>query len=188
MAEVSPELQALARKALGAWELEDARLKPIGVSENASFRVDTPDKRYVLRIHRPGYHTLAELESEQVWTAALLQAGVDVPVPLPTREGRGYVTLDFEGCERHIGLLEWVDGELLGNIIDRQARGFARRFRAVGRIAAAIRHSQPVLRLDGARGLSAASARSGWLAGRRCVLGSVLESPADEERAAGRNR
>lgn len=141
MAEVSPQLQALALRALGAWELENARLKPIGVSENASFRVDTPNKRYVLRIHRPGYHTLAELESEQVWTAALLQAGVDVPVPVPTREGRGYVTLAFEESERHIGLLEWVDGELLGNIIDLRGRSFARRFRAVGRIAAAI-HNQ----------------------------------------------
>ena len=80
MAEVSPELHALALKALTAWELKDPRVRPIGVSENASFRVDTPERRYVLRIHRPGYHTLAELESEHVWTDALLKAGVDVPV------------------------------------------------------------------------------------------------------------
>lgn len=141
MSDISSELQALAEKALKAWEFEDARLHPIGVGENASFRVDTPDKRHVLRIHRPGYHTLAELESEQVWTAALLKAGIDVPVPVPTREGRGYVTLAFEGSERHIGMLEWVDGELLGNIIDREGGSFAGRFRAVGRIAAAI-HNQ----------------------------------------------
>ena len=141
MAEVSPNLQALALEALEEWQLEHTRLRPIGVGENVSFRVDTPDKRYVLRIHRPGYHTLAELESEQVWTAALLNAGIDVPVPVPTREGWGYVTLVFEGSERHIGMLEWVDGELLGNIIDREGGDFAGRFRAVGRIAAAI-HNQ----------------------------------------------
>ena len=141
MAEVSPELHALALKALTAWELKDPHLRPIGVSENASFRVDTPDKRYVLRIHRPGYHTLAELESEHEWTDALFKAGVDVPVPARTREGREYVTLPFEGGERHIGMLEWVDGELLHNVIRRNPSDFARHFRAVGRIAAAI-HNQ----------------------------------------------
>ena len=75
MADVSPQLHALALRALKAWQFDNARLRPIGVSENASFRVDTPDKRYVIRIHRPGYHTLDELESEQVWTAALLRPG-----------------------------------------------------------------------------------------------------------------
>ncbi len=141
MAEVSPELHALALKALTAWELKDAHLQPIGISENASFRVDAPDRRYVLRIHRPGYHTLAELESEHVWTDALIKAGVDAPVTAPTREGRDYVTLPFEGGERHIGMMEWVDGELLHNVIRRNPNDFARHFRAVGRIAASI-HNQ----------------------------------------------
>ena len=141
MAEFDPRLRALAVQALAEWGLEDARLQPIGISENVSFRVDTAEKRYVLRIHRPGYHTLAELESEQVWTSALLEAGLDVPVPVRTREGRGYVTLPFEGGERNIGMLEWVDGELLGNIISREPGAFASYFRAVGRIAAAI-HNQ----------------------------------------------
>ena len=141
MADISPALWALAEKALAEWELEEARLHPIGISENASFRVDTPGKRYVLRIHRPGYHTLAELESEHVWTHALLEAGVDVPVPARTPEGREYVTLPFEDGERHIGMLEWVDGELLHHVIHRKPSDFARHFRAVGRIAAAI-HNQ----------------------------------------------
>ena len=141
MAEDDPRLKALAVQALTEWELEDARLQPVGISENITFRVDAADKRYVLRIHRPGYHTLAELESEQVWTAALLEAGLDVPVPVRTREGRGYATLPFEGGERHIGMLEWVNGELLGNIISREPVAFAPHFRAVGRIAAAI-HNQ----------------------------------------------
>ena len=141
MAEDDPRLRALAVQALTEWELEDARLQPVGISENITFRVDAVDKRYVLRIHRPGYHTLAELESEQVWTSALLEAGLDVPVPVGTRDGRGYVTLPFEGGERNIGMLEWVDGELLGNVIGRETDAFAPQFRAVGRIAAAI-HNQ----------------------------------------------
>ena len=65
----------------------------------------------------------------------------DLPVPVRTRDGRGYVTLPFEGGERNIGMLEWVDGELLGNVIGRETDAFAPQFRAVGRIAAAI-HNQ----------------------------------------------
>lgn len=141
MSDISSELRALTEQALASWEFEQARLHPIGISENASFRVDTPDKRYVLRVHRPGYHTLAELESEHVWTGALLRAGIDVPVPARTPDGREYVTLPFEGGERHIGMLEWVDGELLGNVIAREPSDFARHFRAAGRIVAAI-HNQ----------------------------------------------
>lgn len=141
MAEVSAALRELAVRALAEWDLECAHLEPIGISENASFRVDGPRKRYVLRIHRPGYHTLAELESEQVWTAALREAGLDVPVPVRTRDDRGYVTLPFDGGERHIGMLEWVDGELMGRIMDREPSTFPEHFRAIGRIAAAI-HNQ----------------------------------------------
>ena len=62
-------------------------------------------------------------------------------MPVRTRDGRGYVTLPFEGGERNIGMLEWVDGELLGNVIGRETDAFAPQFRAVGRIAAAI-HNQ----------------------------------------------
>lgn len=141
MAEVNAALLALAVQALREWDLEGAQLEPIGISENASFRVDGRRKRYVLRIHRPGYHTLAELESEQVWTAALREAGLDVPVPVRTRDDGGYVTLPFDAGERHVGLLEWVDGELMGRIMDRELSTFPEHFRAIGRIAAAI-HNQ----------------------------------------------
>ena len=141
MAEVNAALRELAVRALAEWDLDGARIDPIGISENASFRVDGPGKRYVLRIHRPGYHTLAELESEQVWTAALSEAGLDVPVPVRTRDNRGYATLPLDGGERHVGLLEWVDGELMGRIMDREPSTFAEHFHAIGRIAAAI-HNQ----------------------------------------------
>ena len=141
MAEIDSRLQALAVQALPEWELADACLEPIGISENATFRVDTPDKQYVMRIHRPGYHTFAELESEHVWTAALRKAGLDVPVPVRTRGDNVYVTIPFEAEERHIDMLEWVDGELLGNIIQRESGCYTGHFRATGRIAAAM-HNQ----------------------------------------------
>ena len=81
-------LGAIAERALDEWDICAARLELISISENTVFRVDTDvGETYVLRIHRPGYHNLAELNSEQQWTAALKQAGIGVPLPRLTREG-----------------------------------------------------------------------------------------------------
>ena len=43
------------------------------VSENHTYRVDDPDsgQRYALRLHRPGYRTREQIESELVWVDAL---------------------------------------------------------------------------------------------------------------------
>ena len=62
---------------LTEWALDGARVDLINVSENITFQVDTGGKKYVLRIHRPWYHTREELESELLWTNALRQSGVE---------------------------------------------------------------------------------------------------------------
>jgi len=64
-------IRAVAERALPEWRLGETKTELISRSENVVFRVDTRDgKAYALRVHRPGYHTLAELESEPIWTAA----------------------------------------------------------------------------------------------------------------------
>lgn len=103
-----------ARNALEAWPLAVADVRRVSVSENIVFRVtDAQGRSYVLRLHRPEYHNHAELVSEQTWTAALLNAGVDVPVVVKAADGRGYVPVDVGDERRYSGLLEWVDGDTL---------------------------------------------------------------------------
>ncbi|MCZ6544604.1 MAG: phosphotransferase, partial [Chloroflexi bacterium] len=106
-----PELRAIAQRALPHWDLQPARIKLISRSENTVFRIDTAGGRtYALRIHRPGYHTLPELESERHWTAALNDAG------------RDYVTISTtNGSPRRVvGLVDWVDGVSLRDVIERE--------------------------------------------------------------------
>ena len=141
-------LRAVAKRALHEWELRVAQIELISISENTVFRVDTDaGETYALRIHRPGYHNLAELNSEQQWTAALNRAGVGAPVPLMTRNGRGYATVSVPGSTetRHVGIVEWFDGVTLASIMaqasDEQA--LALHFDQLGRIAARI-HNQAV--------------------------------------------
>jgi Ser/Thr protein kinase RdoA (MazF antagonist) len=142
------ELLSIAQQALPHWDLEGAELKLIAVSENAVFKVnDRAGKPHGLRIHRPGYHTLAELNSELQWTAALNQAGIGVPAALLTTDGQGYASVAVPGADeiRHVGMVEWVDGVLLRTLLDQkndQPRQI-RWFEQLGRIAARI-HNQAV--------------------------------------------
>ena len=139
------EHQRAAQQALRAWDVEVADVKRVSVSENIVFRVESAAGRpYVLRLHRPGYHTLQELVSEQMWTRALIDSGIDAPLPVATRSGHGYGAAEVAGEQRHAGLLEWVEGETLDHVIEaaKQApaerSAVALRFVALGTVIAAI--------------------------------------------------
>ncbi len=136
-----------ARDALANWDLDVARVERVSVSENIAFRVDDAAGRtYVLRLHRPWYHSLEELIAEQTWTAALRAAGVDVPVVVRTRTGEGYSPVTVGDEVRQAGLLEWVEGEVLYDVIDAAGDDESVKrdcFARLGAIMAEL-HAQPV--------------------------------------------
>ena len=141
-------LRAIAERALDEWDIPTAQIELISISENTVFRVDTDSgETYVLRIHRPGYHTLAELNSEQQWTAALKRAGIGVPLPRLTRDCRGYAIVPVPGSmeTRHVGIVEWFEGVTLSSIMAQapDEKALALHFDQLGRIAARI-HNQAV--------------------------------------------
>ena len=141
-------LRAIAERALDEWDICATELELISISENTVFRVNTAGgETYVLRIHRLGYHSLAELNSEQQWTRALKRAGIGVPLPQLTRDGRGYATIPVPGSTemRHVGLVEWFEGVPLASIMAKAADmgALALHFDQLGRIAARI-HNQAV--------------------------------------------
>jgi Ser/Thr protein kinase RdoA (MazF antagonist) len=112
-----------ARQALKSFPVEPGSLELVSLSENATFRVtDARDgSDYVLRLHRPGYHNLAELKSERMWTKALAGAGIGVPIGLSARDGRDYVGVEVAalGQRRFAGMARWTPGELLATVLAR---------------------------------------------------------------------
>jgi Ser/Thr protein kinase RdoA (MazF antagonist) len=96
--------------ALAPWDLAQAELNFVAGRENQVFRVRAPAGDFALRIRRPGYRSYAELLSELQWMAALDQAGLPVPRPLPSRQGR---LLEAVGSHR-VDLLHWLPGRPLG--------------------------------------------------------------------------
>ncbi len=83
--------------------------------ENAVFKAETSTGFAALRIHRPGYHSRVEIESELQWMAYLEQAGLKVPAPIPTRQGKFVAEInDDQGQSYIVDLLSWMEGEPLG--------------------------------------------------------------------------
>jgi Ser/Thr protein kinase RdoA (MazF antagonist) len=111
-----------AQEALKSFPIDIGELTLVSLAENVTFKaVDRRDgSPYVLRLHRPGYHTLDELESEHAWIRALGDAGIDVPSPVATRDGRGYVpvTIPATGERRFAGMVRWTEGRLLSEVLD----------------------------------------------------------------------
>lgn len=114
-----------AREALKSFPIEPADVALVTLSENVTFKVtDRDGAAYVLRLHRPGYHTLAELDSEHAWIAALAAAGVEVPKSLSARDGRNYVPVAIAGTAEHgsetryAGLARWTEGRILSELVE----------------------------------------------------------------------
>jgi len=132
---------------LGRWGLSaSTRLSLLSISENATFRADDPerDEPLVLRVHRPGYHSVAEIESELAWIAALrAESIVLTPQPLPTLDGDSIATFEHDGSSRQAVAFEFMPGRELDG-----SRDLQRDFRRLGAITArlhghALRWSRP---------------------------------------------
>jgi Ser/Thr protein kinase RdoA (MazF antagonist) len=109
-----------ARAALESFPIDAVETTLVSLAENVTFKVtDRAGDAYVLRLHRPGYHTLDELVSERAWIRALAAAGIDVPDAVAARDGRDYVpvTIPATGERRYAGMLHWTEGRLLSHVL-----------------------------------------------------------------------
>ncbi|HTR83627.1 MAG TPA: phosphotransferase [Reyranella sp.] len=110
-----------ARAALSFFPIDAADPVLVNLAENVTFKV--VDRRdgspWVLRLHRPGYHTLEELIAERAWIRALTAFGIEVPQALTARDGREYVpvTIAATGEQRYAGLARWTEGRLLSHVL-----------------------------------------------------------------------
>ena len=117
-------LETWARAALVRWTAPvGAAVRLITISENASFRVTTPDGPWaVLRLYRPGRRRRREIDSELAWMTVLAAAGaVVVPGHFHGRDGAVVQSLPGPDGPRHwvlfhhlAGQTPGVDGDLTG--------------------------------------------------------------------------
>lgn len=107
------ELRAQVRGLAPGWGLSPrVEASLLNISENATFRLDDPEAAapIVVRVHRPGYHTPAEIASELAWIDALRAVGaVDTPAILSRPDGR-VARFAHDGEVRHAVAFAWMTG------------------------------------------------------------------------------
>jgi Ser/Thr protein kinase RdoA (MazF antagonist) len=102
-------LHARAQLALQHYNLPPLHaLKMVNLSENATFKLTVDDGRsFALRLHRPGYHTRAAIQSELAWLMALRRDGVaTTPIPVAGKDGELIQHVDGH----HVVLSVWESG------------------------------------------------------------------------------
>jgi Ser/Thr protein kinase RdoA (MazF antagonist) len=110
-----PHHEDFARAALPRYgRAADAPLQLLSLSENATYLAGDPTDpadRLVLRVHRPGYHDLAAIESELAWMAALrTQTPVVTPMLIPATDGRAVVAVTLGGDELLVDAVSYIPG------------------------------------------------------------------------------
>lgn len=110
--------QFAAEAVVANWSIDTEAVSFVSESENYVFRVrDTEQKHYVLRLHRPGYHTRPELDAEHVWIRTLADAGLKVPRAHRTTSDSGYAIAEGPDEHRFAGLYDWEEGRILSQVL-----------------------------------------------------------------------
>ena len=97
--------------ALALWDMADAEFSFVAARENRVYRVDHAGESFALRFKRPGYRDLTELCSELDWLTEMARAGLAVPAPRPSRNGKLLEQLDGH----YVDMVTWLTGTPLGH-------------------------------------------------------------------------
>lgn len=158
-----------ALAALESFSVQPENIELVAHSENVTYRVTVSgsDAAYTLRLHRPGYNSIEELESEREWTDALNETGVAAPKSMLTSRGEHFVLVDIPGTteRRYAGMTNWLDGIPLRDYLDTHPASEERQriFARIGELIAASHNqstgweeppgfTRPLLDLDGLLG------------------------------------
>lgn len=127
----------LAAAALAHYGLSPSATATLcNVSENHTYRVEDPasESGYALRVHRAGYRTGVQIESELQWVDALRGDGaVDTCVPVRAPGGERVVELAVDDLgARNVVLFEWLPGAAP----DPEGEAVVAGFRTLGAVSA----------------------------------------------------
>lgn len=99
---------------LPMWDVsEKANISLLTVSENATFLVqdEAQDLRFIIRVHRPNYHSKKEIVSELMWIQSLREQQVlKTPEPLAMKDGSFVAEFDDNGTARYVVAFEFLPG------------------------------------------------------------------------------
>lgn len=110
-------MKQIVEQALLHWGMEGAKYELIAARENSVFRIDHTTGCAALRLHRRGYRTNVELQSELLWMQAVSEGGIEVPTPIPTASGD--ILLHIDNVQ--VDVLTWLSGVTLNTAMENLA-------------------------------------------------------------------
>jgi Ser/Thr protein kinase RdoA (MazF antagonist) len=175
------DVHRLAGEALKAWGIEATRIETLKVRENCVLRITRADGRLAaMRIHRPGYRSHPQLQSEFDWLNALYDCGIQTPRAIPSSSGRLFEIVCSASVEGDwvVDLFEWVAGAQLGSVehgIDGDDASVGHRAFALGKICGRL-HDQ-AMAWQRPAGFIRASWDASGLVGEQPLWGRFWEYP-----------
>lgn len=130
-------LDALATRAATAWGGSTHAPRLLSHRENAVFEVMLPTGRAALRLHRPGYRTDRQIQSELDWTRALVVRGFPAPKPVAMPTGGDVLAL---GHGQRASVIGWMQGTPIGDGADQLNSGAIETYFSVGNLLARLHH------------------------------------------------
>jgi len=106
-------LKLLALRALEQYPVKVTKVTPLVHLFNSTFKVDSNNGRFVMRINRPHDRSQAEIRSEMQWLAAIRRdTPLVVPNPMTNHTGDLVTRVKHPGVQepRDCVLFHWVDG------------------------------------------------------------------------------
>jgi Ser/Thr protein kinase RdoA (MazF antagonist) len=131
-------LRLLALEALKLYAIRSKRIDFINHGENTTFCVHSEEgKRYLLRVHREGYHTALAIQEELQWLTHLNQQGFSVPNVITSKTGNILESVAHPSIlgPRNCCMFEWVHGRFIGKSVS------TKHLQAVGRLLAGFQNS-----------------------------------------------
>lgn len=103
----------MAAKVVRKYPLKNDKLTFIQHGENATFKIHSADKQYLVRLHRDGYHSKSALLEELNWLKHIADStDVSVQRPLQSKQGNYVELQDGEQMpSRYCSVLEWQVGK-----------------------------------------------------------------------------
>lgn len=109
------ELLRGTQSLVGEWGLSDqTEVRLLTISENMTCLAYDPtqDKQLILRVHRPGYHTREEIQSELLWINDLRQQEiVETPKPIATQAGTAIASFSTNNEIRDVVAFSFMSGK-----------------------------------------------------------------------------
>tara|TARA_Y100001934_G_scaffold283537_1_gene404119 strand:- start:6236 stop:7294 length:1059 start_codon:yes stop_codon:yes gene_type:complete len=110
-------MRDLATIAMNHWGINDSKPELIKFRENAIFKVFFNNSSpAVIRIHRSGYHSNIELQSELSWMRSVVEIGIKAPQVIPAINGQDIIPIRYgpSGETWQVDVLSWIDGDPVG--------------------------------------------------------------------------